>query len=289
MRFKNVLLLYKRSAYKIYFLDNKNALRTKNQKLFLHERQRLQEAHDDHYKALHRVVKILLTHGIQFDEAYRGRNINYDKYDLIFTVGGDGTFLEAARNAKHQMILGVNSALRFSVGRYCAVNADNFEKFLKKILSNQYGIVQYPRLRIFLGGFKGKYDALNDVLICHRNPAMLSRYVIQLGHKSEEQRSSGIWVSTPAGSSAAIHSAGGNVLAPTDKKIQYLIRELYRREYYKYRLVGGVLNTKQDLSITSLMREGAVYIDGAHHHVPFPYGETIRLAVSPVPVKTFKF
>ena len=72
------------------------------------------------------MAKILLTHGIRFTESYRGRGIDYLKYDLIITVGGDGTFLEAAKHAKHQIILGVNSAPDHSVGRFCIANKYNF-------------------------------------------------------------------------------------------------------------------------------------------------------------------
>jgi len=38
---------------------------------------------------------------------------------------------------------------------------------------------------------------LNEVLIAHSNPAATSRYIIEVDDMKEEQRSSGLWISTP--------------------------------------------------------------------------------------------
>ena len=55
-------------------------------------------------------------------------------------------------------------------------------------------------------------NVLNDILICHHNPGAMSRYYLTVGRVREEQRSSGVWIATAAGSSGGLHSAGGKVL-----------------------------------------------------------------------------
>ena len=68
--------------------------------------------------------------------------------------------------------------------------------------------------------------ALNDVLIAHQHPAATSRYLVRLGRISETHRSSGLWVSTPAGSTAGIRSSGGAVLPLRSRRLQFRAREL---------------------------------------------------------------
>ncbi len=102
----------------IYFTDQKNSLQQGNRLMIVSELNKFKHAHDEHYKSLRAVSKILMTHGVRYTENCRGRKLNYDRFDLVITVGGDGTFLEAARMLKGQVIIGINSAPSHSVGRF---------------------------------------------------------------------------------------------------------------------------------------------------------------------------
>ena len=98
----------------------------------------------------------------------------------------------------------------------------------------------------------------------------------------EEQRSSGIWISTPIGSTAGIRSAGGKVMPLGSRRLQYLVRELYREPGRSYQMVHGYLRDEEQLIIASKMPEGELYIDGARTRYAFPFGvrAEIRLANS---------
>ena len=144
----------------------------------------------------------------------------------------------------------------------------------------------FQRLHLDIDKHHDTVDCLNDVLICHSNPAAMNRYVLKIGKVKEEQRSSGIWIAAPAGSSGAINSAGGKRIAHTVKKIQYMPRELYRGGKWKYRLTGGILSARRSITITSLMRQGKIYVDGTHLEIPFPLGVSIKVTLSSHPVKT---
>src|SRR3989338_7022356 len=122
MNLNKVLILYKRSAYRIYFMEKNSSLKKNKSNILKKEIGRFKKAHDLHYQTLKVIAKSLLTHGIRFTECSRGKNINYSKFDLVISVGGDGTFLEAARKSKGNVILGVNSAPNYSVGRLCIAN-----------------------------------------------------------------------------------------------------------------------------------------------------------------------
>lgn len=288
MMLKNILLLYKKSAYTIYFLERKKAFADINPHLIRNEVARFKKAHEEHYQALGLIEDVLRKYNIRYEKTSRGENINYNKFDFIIAVGGDGTFLEAARNVQKQIILGVNSSPNFSVGRLCAAAPSNFERILKLLLQGKIKVSLVPRLRVSMNGRKESIEVTNDILICHHHPAAMSRYRLEMGGRKEEQRSSGLWISTALGSSGAIQSAGGKAINPGLKKMQYMPRELYAMLGRKYQLTGGLLSGRQRIRVVSLMREGMVCIDGAHHHFPFPFGSTLKISLSPHPLRMIR-
>lgn len=201
--------------------------------------------------------------------------------DLVVTVGGDGTVLGASHFVSNGMLLGVNSAPGDSVGHFCAVHRQNFTARLDDVLRDAWLPIELTRLAVSLDDQPLPELALNDVLIAHDCPAATTRYLIQLDDYEEEHRSSGIWVSTPAGSTAGIHSAGGRKMSLRSAKLQYLVRELYREVHggleRAYRLEGGMLEPSQTLTIASKMQDGWLYIDGARTAYRFPFGARARL------------
>ena len=152
-------------------------------------------------------------------------------------------------------------------------------------LKGETPVKMFNRLEIVFNDGHGHMEVLNDVLVCHRNPAALSRYYLKIGHHKEEQKSSGLWVSTAAGSSGGIYSAGGKVLSDQSRSFQYRPRELYRRKGSSYKLNGALLRSSQILSVTSLMREGVVFVDGSHVCLPFSFGTTVKIKKSSHPLK----
>jgi NAD kinase len=200
-------------------------------------------------------------------------------------VGGDGTFLEAARHVKEGTLWGVNSDPSWSVGRFCSGNPKNFEVLLDKILAGKATVKKFNRLSLSFSDGTQPMNVLNDILVCHHNPGAMSRYFLTIGRVREEQSSSGVWIATAAGSSGGLHSAGGKVLAQESKKFQYRPRELYRWKNTHHRLKGGILKPTQKITLTSLMREGVVFVDGSHVCLPFSFGARISVNRSSSPLK----
>ena len=114
----------------------------------------------------------------------------------------------------------------------------------------------------------------------------MSRYRLTVNGIGEDQKSSGLWISTATGSSGAIWSAGGKLMAVESKKIQYLPRELFRWEKERYRLKGGIVDLEKPMVISSMMRDGVIYVDGAHFRIPFGFGNVAYISRSPQPLKT---
>lgn len=246
---------------------------------------RILASDEEQKRTIETVRKTLTKHRITFTEfsardfsAIEKRKIN--AANLVITIGGDGTALGTSHYITKGAMLGVNSAPGDSVGHFCHTNRRNFEVGFAKILSAKWKPTRLSRLAVILDDKLLPELALNDVLIAHNCPASTTRYIIERGELSEEQRSSGIWISTAAGSTAGIHSAGGKVMPLGSKRIQYLVRELYREPKRNYVLVHGFLGSKDEILIASKMQKGQLYIDGARTAYSLPFGSRVKIKQS---------
>lgn len=192
------------------------------------------------------------------------------KADLILAVGGDGTVLAASHFTNQAPLLGINSAPKTSTGFFCLGNPQNFPKIIRDILEGRRKPRNVPRLEVFINGKKFPFAGLNDLLFASRLQGDTARYALKIGLQREEQKSSGIWVATGAGSTAAILSAGGKKDSPFSRRLQYKIREPLSFPKKRYQLLHGFLKPHQPLEIISNIRQGMIFLDGAklHAHVP---------------------
>lgn len=286
MKTRRILLLYKRTVYSRY-KSQKVLNSSVDPRLLKEQLRRLRNAHEEHTATLDYVKATLKRKGLSFAEYYRGGKIPFAEYDIIISVGGDGTFLKAAAGATHQLLIGVNSAPTTSVGRLCVARQDNFDEVIERTLAADHHEVCWQRLALTVCG-QPACHVMNDVLFAHENPAVISRYLIKLGRTIEEQRSSGVWVASAIGSTGAIGSAGGATLDPESGQVQYLPRELYSVFGRVYQLRGGVFGPRQKLTLHSLMPKGKLFIDGGNLTLTLAYGQSCEIARSRHPIRTLE-
>ncbi len=253
---------------------------------------RLLHAHAEHKRTVDEVRKALKKRKIPFaDSPLTNLNAALKKQlaaaDFVISIGGDGTALAASHYVRDALMIGVNSAPGDSVGHFCAVNRANFAERLDAILSLKWRPVELARLQITLDKKPLRELALNDVLIAHYCPASTTRYLLRVGDQEEEQRSSGVWIATAAGSTAGIGSAGGRRMPLRSQQIQYLVRELYREPQRDYQLTRGFAPAAGGLTIASKMPDGRLYIDGARTQYLFPFGTRAHIEIAPQPLKLF--
>ena len=115
----------------------------------------------------------------------------------------------------------------------------------------------------------------------------MSRYTISVGDVTEEHKSSGVWISTAAGSSAAIRSAGGVLMDPTDVRMQYVVREPYRWGGLPFVLDKGIIDGP--IRIMSKMRTGGIYLDGHREQLSLAVGDRVFVDVHPNPLLAVGF
>jgi NAD+ kinase len=140
--------------------------------------------------------------------------------DLVIVVGGDGSFLNAARAVVPFGVpmLGVN---RGRLGFLTDILPEEIEKDLKEILEGQYN--QEQRILISAkierdGEYIQEGDALNDVVLFGGSLARMIEFEVYINEDFVlRQLSDGFIVATPTGSTAYALSGGGPILYPALK------------------------------------------------------------------------
>ncbi|XP_054814572.1 NADH kinase isoform X2 [Prosopis cineraria] len=219
--------------------------------------------------------------------------------DLVVTVGGDGTLLQASHFMDDRIpILGVNSdptrndeVERFndefdatrSTGRLCAATVENFELVLNGILEGQTAPSKLTRISISVNTHQLPTYALNDILVAHPCPAALSAFSFRIRKENRpcsplvNCRSSGLRVSAAAGSTAAMHSAGGFLMPILSQDLQYMVREPILPGPL-LNLMHGVIKHDQVMNITWSCKEGVIYVDGYHVNYTIQDGDTVDIS-----------
>jgi NAD+ kinase len=244
------------------------------------------EAHDEHQRTLEVVQRELTRAGAQM-LLLRRAHAAFDTSDaaLVIAVGGDGTLLAASHNVDDVPILGVNSAPKYSVGFFCAATRKNFRDHLERALSGKLRKVSLCRMAVSVNGRMRSKRVLNDTLYCHDSPAATSRYILQIGKRTEEQRSSGIWIGPPAGSTAAQRSAGGRILPLASRQLQLVVREPYTPRGKKNALARALIKPPERVLIRSKMDDSSLFIDGPQRKISVRLGDEMEFSLSDVPLR----
>jgi len=276
-----VLVIYKKTAFQ------RTGNRARVQRLLAEADPsvaRMMDAHRQHLETLHLAREALNELGAK--ATFRHRHQQTDKrWDLVVTLGGDGTLLWASHMVgRGTPMVAINSAPEHSVGYFCAGERGNVLEILRQALAGALPKNALTRMRVCVDDVTVSTRVLNDVLFCHSCPAATSRYILRSDGREEEQTSSGVWIGPAAGSTAAIHSAGGRVVALGSARLQYVVREPYRGPGTRYTLTRGLVPPGERLELHSKMREGMLFVDGAHRTHSVDIGTVVRLDRSDEPL-----
>lgn len=281
-----VLVVAKDSAYETYVRRAKEARVRALLKAGDASVARLRRADAHHRAAVEAVRSTLAQEGVKAVFRPLTKVGSTAGFDLVVSVGGDGTLLGVSHAvATDTPVFGVNSAPQDSVGFLCSARgATEARVKLRDAVRGKLPSTPLARMRVCIDGEEVHRRVLNDVLYTHRNPATTARYFLRHARVNEEQKSSGIWVCTASGSTAATRSAGGKVLPARSRRLQWVVREPYHSGEGELRLHKGLVEPGQVLEVHNKMREGALYLDGPLLVVPLEIGQRVRFELSPEPL-----
>ena len=146
-----------------------------------------------------------------------------NSFDLMISIGGDGTILRAATFIRDSgiPILGINAG---RLGFLAKVQKDNIESFLQLILDKKYTISKRTLLSLDSSpknnDLKDINFALNEIAISRKETtAMISIETYLDGEYLTSYWADGLIIATPTGSTGYSLSCGGPVLTPEVKSI----------------------------------------------------------------------
>jgi NAD+ kinase len=281
-----ILVLLKRTPYTEFVLEDND---THVKRLLARGDptvRRLRRSHVDHEQTVRelRLALSRLGETAVYSDAPTTK-IN-ERFDLVITVGGDGTLIAASHQlGSHTPLLGINSAPEHSVGFFCAGHKGAVFSVLKRALASELPVVTISRMQVELNGKLLHGRVLNEALFCHSSPAATSKYILAVVNPKgrryeEEQKSSGIWIGPAAGSTAAQRSAGGRVLPLSSSQLQYVVREPYTPWGHRLRHVQGLVEDGGFVELRNKMRTARLYLDGHKTEFKLALGDVLTMSRS---------
>ena len=276
-----VLVVYKKSAYRIYVRERRHRRVASLLRVGDASVAGMARAHRDHERTVAEARRVLRGLGVNAVFRPRSGRGSTAAFDLIVTLGGDGTLLWASHAiAAGTPVVAVNSAPFDSVGYFCAATRDQLGDALSDAIAGRLRETRLTRMQVEIDSAVVSSRVLNDALFSHVSPAATTRYAIGAGDQRETQRSSGVWVATAAGSSAAIRSAGGRLQSIGSTRLQFKVREPYAFAPTPPALRHGFIEAGECLELQSHIRDGRLYLDGPHIVRTVDIGSTIGFSRS---------
>lgn len=253
------------------------------------------ELEDDAYRSSLDRLRKTLDFGVpqQIIDRSLVPTFQFQKHDAIVTLGQDGLVANTAKYVGALPIVAVNPEparfdgilLPFQVGEARAAVGHVFDgkAHMRTVTLASATLADGQRLLAF-----------NELFIGARSHVS-ALYRIFLNGRSETQSSSGILVSTGAGSTGWISSvfnmaAGlssfrdGGAVEPLrmdweDPRLLYIVREPFLSRHSQIGMVAGLLDEEDELRIESLMPAGgAIFSDGVEaDYLAFNSGATVTI------------
>ncbi|MCF8256767.1 MAG: NAD kinase [Flavobacteriales bacterium] len=168
-----------------------------------------------------------LATALERKDRLQGRTVAPDdrltagSYDMLVSIGGDGTILEAARMVRDSgiPILGINNG---RLGFLSSTPLEETEQALARVIAGEYVVEQRSliELRSVDNPFEDRNFALNELTVHKSNrSSMIVIHAYIDGAFLNTYWADGLIISTPTGSTGYSLSAGGPIVAPTSQSI----------------------------------------------------------------------
>jgi NAD kinase len=216
------------------------------------------------------------------------------QYDLVASVGGDNMFQMVAHYLEETPIIGINSDSVTSTGALLYFDPDTIAQSVKKILEGRFGHEEWTRAEADING-KLIEDARGLFCIYNTEGDMMTRYKLKLNGAEEEQKSTGIIVSTGAGSTGWYKSSGiylpmirsgrypapASKFSPSDRSLKTITRETHGGEECDYKMLNLEIRQGEELELIYWSPDNAKVSSDSVIRYVISEGDRIRFRVSP--------
>ena len=261
----------------------------------------IQGAHE-RYKTVLRSVRASIPSGMKCQTIDRTSlpQLTFGSDDLVIVVGQDGLVSNTAKYLSGQPIVAINPDPAVYDGVLLPFTSDTFDKALQKTLAGDADIESVTLARTTLTDGQ-QLLAFNDFFV-GASSHVSARYEIRIARREEFQSSSGIIVSTGAGSTGWLQSVyrgaagvvealGGRVISPpnggrlnwSDEYLVFAVREPFPSKATGTSIVYGTITPDSPLQITSHMgNNGVIFSDGIEaDYLHFNHGSVATIDIAP--------
>jgi len=200
----------------------------------------------------------------------------FSEKNLIVVIGQDGLVANTAKYSKNCPIIAVNPDKDRYDGILLPFDTSNFRQGIENVMTNRYNAktVRFAEAKMNDGQ---RLLAFNDLFI-GISSHISARYKISYNNQMEEQSSSGLIVSTQAGSTGWLSSVFNMAYGVTglfeknlkpkrpklkDNELLFAVREPFQSVRTQIGITTGIIKSQQSLSIESLMpTNGVIFSDG---------------------------
>ncbi|ASN04980.1 NAD kinase [Virgibacillus necropolis] len=209
--------------------------------------------------------------------------------NIIVSIGGDGTFLQAVRKTGfRQDCLYTGITRSNEAGLYCDFNLDNFDEMLHSMIHEEMEVRRFPLINVDING-ETRFNCLNEMSI---RSTIIKTIVIDVKIDTkhfETFRGDGLIVATPTGSTGYNKSTSGSVVDPRIPCFQ--VSELASLNNNRYRTLGSSFVLDKDRKLTlDIIQEGNNYpvIGMDNEAYPVRQVKSITVTLSDKVIKTIK-
>jgi NAD kinase len=206
-------------------------------------------------------------------------NFLFDPADAVVVLGRDGLVSNAAKYLDGQMIVGVNPDPSRIDGVLLPFGPRDAPRAVARLIEGRVGCHEITMAEVSLNDGQ-RLLAFNDFYLGQRTHVS-SRYSLGWHGQTERQSSSGVIVSTGAGSTGWLSSTQNMAravsglllgeapkmptlkLAWSDPRLAFVVREPFRSKASGVRLAAGLVEEGEELRLESHMPDGGViFSDG---------------------------
>lgn len=220
----------------------------------------------------------------------------FSEKNLIVVIGQDGLVANTAKYSKNCPIIAVNPDKKRYDGILLPFDTSDFILGVEKVITQQFQskIMRFAEAKLNDGQ---RLLAFNDLFI-GASTHISARYKISFNQITEEHSSSGLIVSTSAGSTGWLSSIFNMAYGVTsifeknlvpkqpklsDSELLFAVREPFQSIRTQTGLTAGIIKNNKPLRIESLMpSNGVIFSDGIESdYIKFNSGSIATIGIAP--------